>query len=168
MKRAALLLAGLAVLVMGIAHAEPPAGYAFQSYPEALHRAAASGKHVFLYLGRHGCGYCAKTNKESFSNQELRTRLGTVFELAYVDSEGTGRLQLPSGEWLTEAAFAERLNVLGTPVFFALEPDGSEITRLYGFQSADTLLAFQDYVSAKQYKSVAFSNFVAGGEKPSP
>jgi thioredoxin-related protein len=167
MNRAVCLLAALALLA-GIAHADAPEGYAFQSYSDALRSAAASGKPVFLYLGRHGCGYCAKTNKESFSNAKLRTQLSEDFELAYVDSEGNARLQLTSGERLTEAAFAERLNVLGTPVFFALSPDGSEITRLYGFQSADTLLAFQEYISAKHYKSGAFNNFVAGGKKSNP
>ncbi|MBI5040209.1 MAG: thioredoxin fold domain-containing protein [Gammaproteobacteria bacterium] len=167
MSRVVCLAASFALLV-GIAHAEPPAGYAFRSYPEALRSATASGKHVFLYLGRHGCGYCEKTNKESFSNDNLHTRLGESFELAYVDSEGNGRLQLPSGERLTEAAFAERLNALGTPVFFALEPDGTEITRLYGFQSAEALLAFQEYIVAKHYKMVSFRNFIAAGDQPKP
>ncbi len=163
MNRAVCLLGALALL-MGVAAADTPEGYAFQSYSDALRSAAASGKPVFLYLGRHGCGYCAKTNKESFSNPKLRTQLSEDFELAYVDSEGNARLQLTSGERLTEAAFAQRLNALGTPVFFVLEPDGSEITRLYGFQSADNLLAFQEYVLDKHYKTDSFSSFVAGGK----
>lgn len=161
------LLAGLA-LFAGAVYAEPPTGYAFQSYSAALRSAAVSGKPVFLYLGRHGCGYCAKTNQESFSDATLRDRLSESFELAYVDSEGGGRLQLPNGERLTEAAFAERLNVLGTPVFFALHADGTEITRVYGFQSAAELLTLQEYIAAKHYKTVAFRDFVAAGEKARP
>lgn len=164
MIRLAHLLAGCALLVGG-ARAEPPAGYVFKSYPEALHSAAASGKPVFLYLGRHGCGYCAKTNKETFSDANVRSRLDATFELAYVDSEGNARLQLPDGERLTETAFAERLNVVGTPVFFALAPDGTEITRVYGFQTAAAFLALQEYVAAGHYKTKSFREYVALGEK---
>lgn len=164
MKRIASFIAGCAALI-SVAQAEPPAGYAFKSYPEALRSAAASGKPVFLYLGRHGCGYCAKTNKESFSDADVRKRYDATFELAYVDSEGNGRLQLPGGERLTEAAFTERLNVVGTPVFFALAPDGSEITRVYGFQTAEHLLALQEYVASGRYKTVSFRDFTASDGK---
>ena len=162
MNRVVHLLAGCALL-MGVAQAEPPADYAFKSYHEALRSAAATGKPVFMYLGRHGCGYCAKTNQESFSSADVRKRFDATFELAYVDSEGNSRLQLPSGERLTEAAFTERLNVVGTPVFFALAPDGTEITRVYGFQTAEGLLALQEYVAAGHYKTVSFRDFTAAG-----
>ena len=164
MKSIATFIAGCAMLI-GVAQAEPPAGYAFKSYPEALRGAAASGKPVFLYLGRHGCGFCAKTNKESFSDADVRKRYDATFELAYVDSEGNGRLQLPSGERLTEAAFTERLNIVGTPVFFALAPDGSEIARVYGFQTAEQLLVLQEYIAAGHYKTVSFRDFTTAREK---
>lgn len=164
MSRVAQLCAAL-VMLAGAVHAEPPAGYPFQSYPDALRSAAASGKPVFLYLGRHGCGYCAKTNQESFSDAGVRERFGATFELAYVDSEGNGRLQLPNGERLTEAAFTERLNILGTPVFFALAPNGSEIVRVYGFQTAAALLDFQNFVAAGHFKTVSFREFTAAGGK---
>lgn len=159
MMRARYLLASL-LMWISAAHAEAPAAYAFQSYPEAVRSAGNSGKPVFLYMGRHGCGYCAKTNQESFSDARLRTQLSDAFELAYIDTEGHARLQLPTGERVTEAAFAERLNVLGTPVFFALRPDGTEITRLYGFQSADALLALHAYVTGRHYEKMRFSSFV--------
>lgn len=154
-----LLACGL--LAVGAARAEPPAGYEFSGYAAATHNAAQSGKPIFLYLGRHGCGYCDKTNQESFSKREVHAQLSEAFELAYVDTEGSARLTLASGERMTEAKFAERLNAVGTPVFFALQPDGAEIARLYGYQSAARLLAFKDYVTAEHYKTQTFRDYVA-------
>ncbi len=162
-----LALLSFSLLLVGPAQADPPAEYAFQNYADALQRASASDKPIFLYLGRHGCGYCDKTNKQSFSNGDVRTQMNKTFELAYVDSEGSERLILPNGERVTEAMFAERLNVVGTPVFFALAADGTEIARLYGFQPATALLAFTDYISTRHYETQSFRDYVAGTQSAS-
>ena len=158
--------AGLALLVLVQmlvvafpAMAEPPAGYSFLRYDEGLRRATAENRPVFLYFGRYGCGFCDKTNKESFSDAAVKQAYSENYVLVYANSESMDRLVLPSGERITEMQLGERMNTLGTPVFFFLEPDGREILKVYGFQDARQLLGMDRYIQAGNYANVSFKDF---------
>jgi len=127
--------------VAAAAPADAPEGYPFQRFDQALRQAGESGRPVFVYFGRYGCGYCEKTNKEAFSDPGVRERYVEHYELAYVDAESGRRLRLPSGERITERELGTRYDAFVTPVFTYLTPDGEKIGRLIGLQSVDTLLA---------------------------
>ncbi|MEZ5588325.1 MAG: thioredoxin family protein [Sedimenticolaceae bacterium] len=60
------------------------------------------GKLLFVYFGRYGCGYCEKTNRETFVDPEVKQRYTSHYVLAYVDAESGRRLRLPSGERVPE------------------------------------------------------------------
>jgi thioredoxin-related protein len=65
----------LAVFLFGlsfVAWADPPPDYPFVSYDKGLTMARETGKPIFLYFGRYGCAWCDHTNKQSFSNAELK------------------------------------------------------------------------------------------------
>ena len=141
------------------ATAEPPAGYSFLRYDEGLRRATAENRPVFLYFGRYGCGFCDKTNKESFSDAAVKQAYSENYVLVYANSESMDRLVLPSGERITEMQLGERMNTLGTPVFFFLKPDGREILKVYGFQDAEQLLEMDHYIQGGNYANVSFKDF---------
>ena len=127
------------------AHADAPEGYPFISFDKAMKQAVAEEKPVFVYFGRYGCGYCEKTNKESFSDPLVRERYTENYVLAYVDSESGKRLRLPSGERITERELGTRYKAFVTPVFSFLNPAGELQLRLVGVQSrADLLKADED------------------------
>jgi thioredoxin-related protein len=140
-------------------NAEPPDGYSFYRYDEGLRRAAADNRLVFLYFGRYGCGFCDKTNKESFSDAAVKKAYSENYVLVYANSESMDRLVLPSGERITEMQLGERMNTLGTPVFFFLQPDGKEIFKIYGFQDAKRLLEMDRYIQGGNYANVSFKDF---------
>ena len=87
----------LLTLVCLTAEAEPPAGYPFLAFDEAMREAEQQGKPLFVYFGRHGCGYCDKTNAEAFSDATVKQRFTEHYILAYVDSESGKRMRLPTG-----------------------------------------------------------------------
>ena len=120
--------------------AEPPQGYPFQSFDKAMQQARAEKKPLFVYFGRHGCGYCEKTNKEAFSNKQVRANYSRHYVLAYVDSESGKRLRLPSGERVTEREVGTRYNAFVTPVFTFMTTDGEVLLRLVGVQRIEDLL----------------------------
>jgi len=141
------------------AGAEPPPGYAFMRYDEGLRQAAADNTRVFVYFGRYGCGFCDKTNKVGFADAQVKNAYSKHYVLVYVNSESMDRLTLPSGERITEMQLGERLNTLGTPVFFFLEPDGTQILKVYGYQDPQQLLSMDRYVQSGNYDKVSFSDF---------
>lgn len=153
------MLVSLLFLVALPAAAEPPAGYSFYRYDEGIRQAAADNRLVFLYFGRYGCGFCDKTNKESFTDAAVKKAYTENYVLVYANSESMDRLILPSGERITEMQLGERMNTLGTPVFFFLKPDGREILKVYGFQKAKSLLEMDSYIQGGNYASVSFKDF---------
>lgn len=139
--------------------AEPPVGYEFLRYDEGLRMAQRENKPVFVYFGRFGCGFCDKTNKVGFADKNVKQAYTEHYVLVYVNSESMDRLILPSGERITEMQLGERMNTLGTPVFFFLEPDGTEIFKVYGYQDPAQLLSMDRYVQGGHYTTVSYKKF---------
>lgn len=119
--------------------AEPPHGYPFQPFDKAMQQARSENKPLFVYFGRYGCGYCEKTNKEAFSDKQVREAYSKNYVLAYVDSESGKRLRLPSGERVTERELGTRYNAFVTPVFTFMTAKGQSILRLVGVQRIEDL-----------------------------
>ena len=122
------------------AWADAPKGYPFMPFDDAMAKAAETGQPVFVYFGRYGCGYCEKTNKEAFSDPEVRRRYSDHYVLAYVDAESGKRLRLPSGERITEREVGTRYNAFVTPVFTFLTPEGEVLHRMVGVQRIEDLM----------------------------
>jgi thioredoxin-related protein len=158
------LLATIVAVFLGIvsaAYADPPAGYPFLRYDEGLREAAAQNKRIFLYYGRYGCGFCDKTNKESFTDSEVKRLYTKNYVLVYLDAESGRRLTLPSGERITEMEAGARYKVKVTPVFMFLEPDGKPVVSVPGFQSARDFIAFDQYVQGGHYKTQALTDYLS-------
>jgi thioredoxin-related protein len=141
MRRQSVSLFGLLLMALSAgALADPPEGYPFLPFDQALAQSQAQSKVLFVYFGRYGCGYCEKTNKEAFIDPQVKQRYTTNYVLAYVDSESGKRLRLPSGERITERELGTRYNALVTPIFTFLTPEGEFIDRMVGVQRIEDLL----------------------------
>ncbi|OGI38206.1 MAG: thioredoxin, partial [Candidatus Muproteobacteria bacterium RBG_16_64_10] len=154
---AALLAFGLVLA----AHAEPPESYPFLSYDDGFRQARAQGKRVFLYFGRLGCGWCEKTNKESFSDSALRALYIGHYVLVYADAESGRRLTLATGERITEMELGVRMKAFATPLFAWLEPDGSTIAKVAGVQSVKDFRDYDRFVHGGEYRRKDFKQFIA-------
>ena len=160
------LLAAVLTLFLRPLSANPPAGYEFLPYDDGARLARQTGKRIFLYFGRYGCGYCTRTNVETFSDRQLHDLYSRNYVLVYVDAEGGNRLHLPTGERITEAEFGARLNVYATPLFLYLEPDGEQILRVPGFKTVDDFIDFDAYVQGEHYRRMPVNDFLATRSKP--
>jgi thioredoxin-related protein len=141
--------------------AEPPDRYPFVDYDTGQAAARNSGTPIFVYFGRFGCGYCEKTNREAFADARLRELYPRHFTLVYVDTEGGRRLTLPTGERISEREFGARMNVLVTPLFAYLEPDGREIFRIPGIQTAGDFLLYDRFVTEGRYRNQSIRDYLA-------
>ena len=151
----------LLCLFVAPAFADAPKDYPFLPYDEGLRLAVEQDKPVFLYFGRYGCGWCDKTNKESFSDPELRKLFSEHYVLVYVDAESGRRMTLPDGERITEMELGARMNVFATPVFGFLRPDGQRIFTVPGYKTADEFRDYHRYVSGGHYRDQTLFEFLA-------
>lgn len=150
----------LKMLQPGFVLADPPEGYPFVTYDVGMVQARAENKKAFLYFGRFGCGYCGKTNVETFSDNSLRKLYSKNYVLIYVDAESGTRLNLPSGERITEMELGARLNVLATPVFLYLEPGGEVILRAPGYKTVKDFVEMDRFIQGGHYKTQSINEFL--------
>lgn len=139
--------------------ADPPANYPFVSFDKGLQQAQQSNKTIFLYFGRYGCGWCDKTNAETFSQDKVRQLFIKNYELVYVDAESGKRLTLPSGERITELELGARLNAFATPLFVYMSPQGEVLFRAPGYKTAGDFTSFDKYVRGGYYKTMSIADF---------
>ena len=156
-----IMMAVWTLAVAYVSRADPPEGYPFLRFDEALMTAKQQNKKIFVYYGRYGCGYCDKTNKESFSDPALRKLYTEHYVLTYVDAEGGQRLTLPSGERLTEMELGARLKALVTPVFIYMDTDGQPILKVPGFQTVKDFSKYDQYIYGGYYKNQTLIKFLA-------
>ena len=161
--RTLLALLFSALLWAGQALADAPENWSFLPFDEARLVAEREARPMFVYFGRYGCPTCARVNHESLTDARVHQRYHDHYVLAYVDSESGERLKLPGGERITEMDIGIRYEVFGTPFFFFMEPDGTTITRIPGFVSAEQFLALDIYVSGGHYREKSLEEFVSGG-----
>lgn len=158
--RYSVLLVALVSAILSLPlNADPPEDYQFHSYDQGLSEASKKNKRVFIYFGREGCGFCEVTNKKGFSDASVQDRYKNNYELVYVDAESGKRLTLPTGERVTERDLGARYKAFVTPVFVFLEPDGNQILKRVGIQTAQQLLAYDDFVQKGLYKQQTFEQY---------
>jgi thioredoxin-related protein len=153
----------IAAILLGAclsALADPPPGYPFVGYDKGLQLAKETGKPIFLYFGRYGCAWCDHTNKQSFSNADLKKIYPEHFVLVYVDAESGKRLKLPSGERITEAELGTRFKAFATPLFVYLTPEGQEIFKAPGFKTVQDFKDFDRFVVEGHYKTQSLLEFL--------
>jgi thioredoxin-related protein len=158
------IFALLFIFMPWLAWADPPQGYPFVSYDQGLKTAKAQNKPIFLYFGRYGCAWCEHTNRQSFSNPQLKKRYVDHFVLVYVDAESYKRLTLPSGERITEAELGARFKAFATPLFVYLTPQGDETFKAPGFKTVQDFEDFDRYVTGGSHKTQTLLEFL--GKKP--
>ena len=141
--------------------AEMPEGYPFLAYDDGLKQAKITGKKLFLYFGRYGCGWCDKTNRETFSDPGIKKLYTKNYILIYVDAESGDRLTLPGGERITEMELGTRLNVFATPMFVYLESDGTLIFKAPAYKTVKDFTDLDKYIQSNHYKTKSLSQFLA-------
>ena len=139
--------------------ADPPKGYPFVAFDKGIRQAQTSNKHVFLYFGRFGCGWCDKTNAETFSQNKVKQLFIDNYELVYVDAESGKRITLPTGERITELELGARLNAFATPLFVYMTPQGEAVFRAPGFKTSEDFISFDKYIRGGYYKTMSIAEF---------
>ncbi len=130
--RAALALL-FALALVALAIAQP---VHWLSYEDALAKAAAEGKPVYIYFYSRSCPYCELMEKNTFSNASVNGMLNARFIPVRVDVEQ--RPDLASLYW-----------VPGTPFHVFLCPNGSLLGVASGYRDPDSFVKLLNTALAK-------------------
>jgi len=134
-----LSFSAMILLFSTVVLADAPDGYDFRDLDMAMQKAKKEARLLFVYFGRKDCGYCEKTNKLTFIDDDIHEVFSENYVLAYVDSESDKKLNLPQGE-LTEKTLSQQHKVTATPVFAFMTPKGKVIYKLWGVQTIEDLM----------------------------
>lgn len=98
------------------------------SFDEALIRARAEKKLVFVDVTADWCGWCTRMDEDVFSNARVQRALLDDYIPIKVDADRGGR------------KVAVRYRVTGLPAFLLVNGDGEVVGRFDGYRSVDSFL----------------------------
>ena len=103
--------------------------------------------HIFLYFHAEWCTYCTKLKKTTFKDRDVIQSLGNSFVSIAIDTD-------------KHKEIAKKWRVTGLPTIWFLKPDGSKISNIPGYVTADQMIQFLKYIETKSYETVKFHDFV--------
>lgn len=159
-----LVLTIVVLLAPAAVRAQPPEGWPFLEFNEAVRAAKRMHKPMFVYFGFTGCPYCEIANKNTFSSDALRKLYTDHYVLAYFDIRGNpdDAISLPAGEKLTRADAIKRLRSSPVPAWMFVSADGREILMRRGSRTPiEAFLQFDQYASGNAYQRTSLQEFLA-------
>lgn len=123
-------------ITMGIflilsAHSAMANSVQWQSYSDDVFSSAKTQhKLVLIYVNSETCHWCAEMNREAFDSPTILSLISKKFIPVSVDIA-------------SERSIADSYGAYGTPTFVILDSNQHEVSRLVGYQSADS---FQSYL----------------------
>ncbi len=123
------------------------------SYDEGLVKAKKEGKHLFIDFTAKGCGYCKKMDKTTFIEPDIVNMLNTDFIPVKIDGDSEKELDI-DGYKVTEKNLSRyEYKVRGFPTFWFLDPQGTKLGAVSGYQPAPNLMNTLQYVKDKKYET---------------
>ncbi len=134
------------------------------AYDEGLAKAKKEGKHLFVDFTAKWCGYCKKMDASTFVDPEVVKLLNSDFVSVKVDGDSEKELNI-DGYKVTEKNLSRvEYKVRGYPTFWFVDPQGTRIGPLPGYQPTSNLLGTLHYVKDKKYATEE----KAEDKKPAP
>ncbi len=157
-----LLLAGLILCVSAYAGDDkkesksdknkPATEIEWLSYDVGLARAKKEGKHLFVDFTTKWCGYCKKMERTTFKEPEIISMLANNFIAVKVDGDSNKELDI-DGYKITEKNLTTKdFKVRGYPTFWFLDPAGTKLGAVRGYQPATNLKNYLEFVRDKKYE----------------
>jgi len=132
----------------------------FLDFREDVRGAAKQGKRLMIYFGQDGCPYCRELMRVNFSQKDIVDKARGSFTAVAVNVWGDREVTWTDGKTLSEKALAARLGIQFTPTLLFLDEKGAVALRLNGYYPPHQLRAAMDYVSGRNERKIAFSDYL--------
>ena len=121
-------------------------------YDEGLAKAKREGKHLFVDFTTKWCGYCKKMERTTFKEPEIISMLANNFIAVKVDGDSKNELDI-DGYIISERNLTTKdFKVRGYPTFWFLDPAGTKLGAVSGYQPATNLKNYLEFVKDKKYE----------------
>lgn len=170
MTRALLLLA---LLLAGPAFAQTNAGLipddapAWRSMEDAIATAQAQDRLLVVHSYTVWCGWCVRMDRETYTDDAVQAYLADHYEVTRLDLESDEVVPF-FDHTVSMAELGDALQVSGTPTTVFVDSDGSLITKMPGFQTAETFLHALRYVREEAYNTMSFAEYIEAQQAPDP
>jgi thioredoxin-related protein len=125
-----------------------------------VEEAAASDKHVMLFMHLNGCPYCYKMVEENIANAPYTDFIKENFDVIAINVKGDREVAFNETVSLTEKALASKLKVIYTPTILFLDADNKVVARTNGYRNVQDFKLVLDYVQEKAYQSQTLSAYI--------
>lgn len=139
----------------------------WRSMDEAIALATANGRLLVLHSYTVWCGWCARMDRETYTDDAVQAYLNEHYEATRLDLESDAIVTFFE-HTVSMATLGNALQVSGTPTTVFVDSDGSLITKMPGFQDAETFLYALRYVKEEAYESVSFAEYIEAQTETSP
>ncbi|MCD6161602.1 MAG: thioredoxin fold domain-containing protein [candidate division Zixibacteria bacterium] len=128
-------------------------------FDTGLTTAAEDGKCLMVYFWRHGCSWCKKMEKSTFSNETVIDLVGAYFAPAKVNTGSNDIYHTLKGN-ISAKQLAKSFKIRGVPATYFLNQDGAIITSLPGFVPADKFEIILKYIGEEHYKDKTMDEYI--------
>ncbi|HEX8385429.1 MAG TPA: thioredoxin fold domain-containing protein [Rubricoccaceae bacterium] len=129
------------------------------SMEEAVAKARADSTTLLVHTYATWCGWCARFDREVYTDDSVQAYLKDRFTLTRVDLEG--QQVVPFFEHsVPMATLGQAFGVTGTPTTVFVGPDGQLLTKLPGYTDVATFLQVLRYVHEDEYENGSFRDYV--------
>ena len=122
------------------------------SYDEGLAQAIREGKHLFVDFTTKWCGYCKKMERTTFREPEIISMLANNFIAVKVDGDSKKELDIDGYKISERNLTTKEFKVRGYPTFWFLDPAGTKLGAVRGYQPAASLKNYLEFVKDKKYE----------------
>ena len=134
---------------------------------DAIARAQADQKLILVHTYAAWCGWCARTDREVYTDDAVQAYLAEHFAATRLDLESPITLDF-FGHTVSQAQLADAFGVTATPTTVFVSADGQPITKSPGFTDAATFRILLQYVVEEAYETEPFQTYLdrANGTEP--
>lgn len=180
------LLVGLLLMASPAVYAGEPAAVAggdsgaveWLKFDAALQAASAGDKHIMVDVYTDWCGWCKKLDRETYADPAVKQVLAESYISSKVKGDSDGPLNVKSqpkvedGKTLiqfvpsdqaqiTEKQLARaQFRVTGYPTILFFAADGRMITKLSGYQNAETFKNILNFIKDDLYEVMSYQDYL--------
>jgi thioredoxin-related protein len=120
-------------------------------YGEALDRAKRENKHLIVDFYTNWCGWCRRMDHDTYGDSAVATYLRAHFVVSKVNAESPKRFKVGEGS-KSGIELAREFGVGSFPITWFIEPDGTKIDKLMGYQAAVPFRNVLVFVHERRYE----------------
>ena len=139
----------------------------WRSMAEAVAAAKADSRTLLVHTYATWCGWCARFDREVYTDDAVQAYLAEHFALTRVDLEGQETVPFFEHS-VPMATLGNAFGVTGTPTTVFVGPDGQLLTKLPGYTDVPTFLQVLRYVHEGAYETQTFRQYMDAANGAAP